>query len=238
MCALLLFSATISKSQQYTNILDSVIKYPDLTQILLPLSDLIDSAQLNSPMLKFYDADVIIKRLKVKSEQRNWMQHMGLEGGVKYGLLDNLVYSSSTGIVTPNLNSETRYSLGVYLKIPIYSFLDKSSVKWSKQEVIQSELLHERTLQELRQLVIIQYNNLIKSHRLLIVRANHVATYSVQMLRAERDFIEGNIPIAEYARLNEMFTNAEINLEDNKVEFNTALQLLQETVGIKIELKF
>ncbi len=81
-----------------------------------------------------------------------------------------------------------------------------------------------------------QFNNLVKAHRSLIIRARHVATYETQMLRAERDFLEGNIPVAEYARLNDMHTTAMINLESNKVEFNTALQLLQETVGIKIDL--
>lgn len=136
-----------------------------------------------------------------------------------------------------NFNSETRYSIGAYLRIPIGSVLDRSAVKMSEQEIVKAEQLYQRTLQELRQLVIVQYNNLIKSHRSLIVRSNLVATYKAQMLRAERDFTEGNIDVSEYSRLNEMYATSMINLEENKVEFNTALQLLQETVGITIDLK-
>jgi len=63
-----------------------------------------------------------------------------------------------------------------------------------------------------------------------------VATYEAQMLRAEKDFTEGNIDVSEYARLNEMYTTSILNLEENKVEFNTALQILQETVGVKIDI--
>ncbi|MGE0092851.1 MAG: TolC family protein, partial [Bacteroidales bacterium] len=187
-------------------------------------------------MLKFYNADILINELKVKSEKRDWMRHLGVEAGVKYGLLDNVVFSSYFGANMNNFNSETRYSIGAYLRIPIGSVLDKSAVKMSEQEIVKAEQLFERTLQELRQLVIIQYNNLIKSHRSLIVRSNLVATYEAQMLRAEKDFTEGNIDVSEYARLNEMYTTSILNLEENKVEFNTALQILQETVGVKIDI--
>jgi outer membrane protein TolC len=208
----------------------------DISERLLPLSALMDSAALHSPMLKFYNADILINELKVKSEKRDWMRHLGVEAGVKYGLLDNVVFSSYFGANMNNFNSETRYSIGAYLRIPIGSVLDKSAVKMSEQEIVKAEQLFERTLQELRQLVIIQYNNLIKSHRSLIVRSNLVATYEAQMLRAEKDFTEGNIDVSEYARLNEMYTTSILNLEENKVEFNTALQILQETVGVKIDI--
>ncbi len=208
----------------------------DITERLMPLSQLMDSAVLHSPMLKFYNADILINELKVKSEKRDWMRHLGVEAGVKYGLLDNVVFSSYFGANMNNFNSETRYSIGAYLRIPIGSVLDKSAVKMSEQEIVKAEQLFERTLQELRQLVIIQYNNLIKSHRSLIVRSNLVATYEAQMLRAEKDFTEGNIDVSEYARLNEMYTTSILNLEENKVEFNTALQILQETVGVKIDI--
>lgn len=231
-----MFLGTVLSSQQYYDATDSLVNHEDIIDLLPPLSTLLDSAETNSPMLKFYDADIIISELKVKLEKRDWMNHLGVEAGVKYGLLDNVVFSSYFGSNMNNFNSETRYSIGVYLRIPIRSVLDKTARKQSEQEIVKSRQLHERTLNELRQLVIMQFNNLVKAHRSLIIRARHVATYETQMLRAERDFLEGNIPVAEYARLNDMHTTAMINLESNKVEFNTALQLLQETVGIKIDL--
>jgi len=124
----------------------------DISERLLPLSALMDSAALHSPMLKFYNADILINELKVKSEKRDWMRHLGVEAGVKYGLLDNVVFSSYFGANMNNFNSETRYSIGAYLRIPIGSVLDKSAVKMSEQEIVKAEQLFERTLQELRQL--------------------------------------------------------------------------------------
>lgn len=235
LCLISLFSSV--RAQDYSQLSDAVAQYPDITKLLPPLRVLLDSAEMNSPMLKFYDADIIISNLKVKIEKRDWMRHMGFEAGIRYGLLDNVVFSSYFGQNMNNFNSETRYNIGLFVKIPIFSLADKSGVKIGRYEVEKSKQLHERTLNELRQLVIVQYNNLIKSHRSLIVRYEHVATYEVQMLRAEQDFINGIIPIAEYARLNDMLTTAKLNLEDNKIEFITAFQLLKEIVGMQLELK-
>lgn len=235
LCLISLFSSV--RAQDYSQLSDAVAQYPDITKLLPPLRVLLDSAEMNSPMLKFYDADIIISNLKVKIEKRDWMRYLGFEGGVRYGLLDNVVFSSYFGQNMNNFNSETRYNVGLFVKIPIMSLVDKSGVKMSRQEVEKSKQLHERTLNELRQLVIVQYNNLIKSHRSLRIRFEHVATYEVQMLRAEQDFLNGNIPISEYSRLNEMLTTSKLNLEENKIEFITAFQLLQEVVGMELHLK-
>ena len=127
--------------------------------------------------------------------------------------------------------------MGVFLKIPLSNVYDRSSTKITIKEQEKAKYQLEKTLNELRQLIIVQYNNVVKAHRTLSLRTESLALYQIQAERAEKDYMNGQINISEYARLKEMLTVSLMNLEENKIEFITALQLLQEAVGVKIELK-
>lgn len=223
-------------AQEYGNI---STQKEDIIKMLPPLRDLIDSAERNSPLLKLIEADVVIQRLKTVSLKREWMRNIGFEASVRYGygLLDNFVLSQNFGNDLYYQNIETRYNIGVFLKIPLSNIYDRSSIKISIKEQEKANYQLEKTLNELRQLIIVQYNNVVKAHRSLSLRTESLALYQIQAERAEKDYLNGQISISEYARLKEMLTGSLMNLEENKIEFLTALQLLQEAVGVKIELK-
>jgi len=223
-------------SQEYDNLSS---QKEDIIKMLPPLRDLIDSAERNSPLLKMIEADLVIQKLKTISSKREWMNNIGFEANVRYGygLLDNFVISQNFGSDLYYQNVETRYNVGLFLKIPLSNVYDRSSTKISIKEQEKAKYQLEKTLNELRQLIIVQYNNVVKAHRTLGLRTESLALYQIQAERAEKDYLNGQISISEYARLKEMLTVSLMNLEENKIEFITALQLLQEAVGIKIVLK-
>ena len=68
------------------------------------------------------------------------------------------------------------------------------------------------------------------------IYSQDVEVYSVQMIRAEKDYENRQIEVSEFARLHDLSSRALANLEESKAEFATALQILQETVGVKIKL--
>lgn len=226
-------------AQTYDELITNTISGKDISKRLPPIADLQAAAIDKSPLLKIHDADIVINQLKVKSLKRDWMRSLGFEAGAKYGLFDNLIVTGDLGLdeVATNTTEQTRYNLGLFLKIPLSSFVDKSGVQIAKAELDKLNYERESTVLELRQLVIVQYNNLIKAYRNMVVQNNAVETYRVQMFRAEKDFTNGNITVADYARLNDMLSRAVMNLEDIKLEYLTALQLLQEVVGIEIKLE-
>jgi outer membrane protein TolC len=142
------------------------------------------------------------------------------------------------GVEDPAISTteQTRYNLGIFLKIPLSSIADKSKVKLASVEADLVLLEKESTLKELRQLVIVQYGNLVKAYRNIVILNNSVEVYRIQMIRAEKDFTNGKLTVDEYARLNDMLSRATANLEDTKVEYFVALKLLEETVGVNIKI--
>lgn len=233
-----LFSTTVF-SQDFDAFINSAIDETDITHRLPPISELQEQAIKSSPMLKYFDAQIGRNRERVKENKREWMQHMGFDGSARYGLFDNLVISEGTvsNAATNYSEEQSRYQVGVFVKIPISAIFDKSNVDYYRQEVEMVKYLRENNIRELRQTVIIQYNKVIKAHRLFLLRNRMCESYKVQKQRAYKDYINGKINLAEYARLTEMLTKATIELENEKVDFITALHILQEVVGSPINLK-
>lgn len=226
-------------SQTYNELVKNTIAGKDITLRLPSISSLQVAASENSPLLKIHSSDVVINELKVKSLKRDWMNSLGFEAGVKYGLFDNLILKSDLGLdeINTNTTEQTRYNMGVFLKIPLSTIADKSNVQIAEAELDRLKFERESILSELRQLIIVQYNNVVKSYRSMIVQNNSVENYRLQMMNAEKEFENGEISIADYARLNDMLSRAVMNFENIKVEYLTALLLLEETVGVEIKLE-
>lgn len=226
-------------SQTYEEILAKSANGVDISDKLPSLAELQQIAIEHSPVLNILNADVRIGEYTVKQEQRKWMADLGFEGGARYGLFDNLLVSNSFGNLESKLatTEETRYYIGAFLKIPIADIFDKSNVKTAKAENEKLIYQREASIKELRQLIILRYNEVIKAFRKVIINTNSVETYRMQMIRAKVDFNNGKINIAEYARLDYMLSKALVDLEDAKLDYSSAFQILEETVGVKIKLK-
>ncbi|WP_321372782.1 TolC family protein [uncultured Draconibacterium sp.] len=236
---LLIGVVAVLKAQTYDELLAKTAEGTDISEKLPPLHELQRLAIENSPIFKLLDADVEIGAYKVKEEKREWMQSLGVEGGARYGLFDNLIISQDLGLVESNTQTteQTRYYFGGFLKIPLSAIFDDSNVRTAKAENEKLKYQREARIQELRQLIIVRYYNVIREFRGIIIKTNAVENYRVQRIRAEEDFLNGKITIDEYARLEDMLTKAVLSLEETKLDFTSAFQILEETVGVPIKLK-
>jgi outer membrane protein TolC len=234
---LLLMRLSVS-SQSYSELISQSLEQNDITRLLPALQTLIDSAILHSPVLKIGQSDMVIRKLRVLSENREWTRNIGFEAGIRYGLFDNLILKEQAGveILQGSTSTQTRYNVGVFVKVPVSILIDRSNVKIAKEEEKQALYSLEQSMIAVRQAVILQYFDLIKMHKAMIIKNETVETYRVQMFRAEQDFINGLIGIAEYTRLKNMFTQAILDFEETKIDYLVAYQLLQEIVGISIEI--
>ena len=234
----LIFSALKIEAQTSNEDIGQSIIENEITEMLPPLRNLQDSAEMNSPLLKMYDSDIIIQEMKVKLERREWMDYLGFEASVKYGLFDNLLIVEDLGLTESQTNTseQMRYTLGVLFRIPLSAFADNNNISIAREEKEKLKLKKENTLKELRQLVIIQYYNIVKAHKKMDIYSQDVEVYRVQMIRAEKDYENRQIEVSEFARLHDLSSQALANLEESKAEFAAALQILQETVGVKIKL--
>lgn len=232
MCSLLV------RSQETDFLVNQLEGGTPITEILIPLSDMQFLAVQNSPLLKFYNSDILIRKLKIKMEKRDWMSTLYIEASAKYGLFDNL-------LITEDLNTEsitssteqTRYTIGLMLRIPISKIVDRTNVKLAKEELENIRYRKENSARELRQLVIVQYNNVLKSYSGFDVRNRSLGVLNMHLDLVEKEFLNGKIHIAEYSRVNEIKMNTEIEFEEVKIELTNAIQILSEIVGKEVIIK-
>lgn len=226
-------------AQTYDELIKNTTSGKDITEQLPPLAELQQLAIDNSPIFKINAADVAIGKYNLKEEKRAWLNDLGIDGSAKYGIYDALVLtedwdnSMESAIST---TEQTTFYFGAYVKLPLADVIDRSNVKAAQVEIEKLEYQREVSMREIRKLVILRYNDVIRAYRKVIVNANILENYRIQMNRADVDFKNGIIEIADYVKASNEQAKAIGELEDAKVEYSTAFAILEETVGVKINI--
>lgn len=237
---ILLVSFQKGTSQSINDFVNRGLEENDISKLLPPLDSLIDKAKLNSPRLKFFDADHEYWDGTVELERRAWLNNINLEAGYGYGIYDNLSSQQLAGDLTAGqalfTTEQSRYTVGASIKLPLSSVFNRNrKIKNAQAEADKSKYQKDYAIWELEQLIVRQYNDLIKAHRLFFISSSIVETYKVQSIRAEKDFANGIINVTEYTRLQQMLNQAISSFESQRSEFLIALKSLEGTVGIKIQ---
>ena len=228
----------------YSQSIDEFVKHGleenDISKSLPPLDSLIEIAKNNSPRLKFFDADYEYWDGQITLAKRDWLRNINLEAGYGYGIFDNLSnqqIAGDPGSQTLFSTEQSRYTVGASIKLPLSSVFNRNrEIKNAKAEADKSQHNKEYAIWELEQLIVRQYNDLLKAHRLFFISNSIVETYKVQSIRAEKDFTNGVINVAEYTRLQQMLNQAISSYESLRAEFLIALKSLEGTVGIEIPI--
>lgn len=234
----LFFLVCLGSSAQ--NIVKSGYLDENIESLLPPLSALIDSAVARNPYVKFRELQIIVNRNKLKSDQIVWLKNLGVQTDVRYGTFDNFSTNTSEGqsvSVISTQRTQLNYGVGAYLKLPIYDLVNrKYQVNIAKTEVDQADHMAEFQRDEVRQLVIRQYNDVVLKQRLLKIKSKYFATSKINMEMVEKEFQTGVISVGEYSRISEIVTRTESDFENARVDFVTSYMILEEIVGIKFNL--
>ena len=205
------------------------------------LDALIDSTCLNSPILKSQQTAIDINQLRLKITKNDWIKNINIESSYEYGMFGNILLNQnatdplSSSVLTTD--KQTRYSAGFSLKLPIAEILSrKREIKIGEVTVEQTKLEKEKLVEELRKLVIVQYNDLMLKHTILLITNNNLQSQNVQLMMTEKEFQNNKVSIGEVARIREMQSKSEIEFETAKSTFNTSFQILQEITGVKFNL--
>ena len=234
----MIFSATpgsFSQTDKKINPLDD-----DIQTKIPPLEVLIDSAIARDPYVSFRNRQIKVNSYKLYADEKQWMRDLGMQADLRYGNYDNL--STNTGVgVTPGsfytVRTETKYGVGVYISLPIFDLVNRSNQNsLARTEIKQAQDMYEMQCAETRQKVIRQYNDMVVKQRLLKIRSKYQETARVNMLMAEKEFLNGAIPVTEYARLSSITVQAETDYENAKMDFKTAFMILEEFVRMKLNV--
>jgi outer membrane protein TolC len=212
----------------------------DIVSVLPTLENLIDSAIVHNQNVRFRELQIRLDESKLKSERTYWTRNIGFQTDVRYGTFNNFSTNTAEG-QNPDLlasrSNQTNYGVGAYMKFPLYDFFNrKSQINQAKIEIEQAESLAESQKNEIRQLVIRQYNGLILSQRLLKNKTQAFETAKINMEMVEKEFKNGTTTVGEYARIYQIVNNAETDLETAKMDFITAYMILEEIVGYILNL--
>lgn len=229
-----------SFAQSINDFVNKGLEANDISKRLPSLDSLIFKAKENSPRLKFFDADFAYWDGAVVLEKRAWLNNINIEAAYGYGIYDNLSNEQLAGGATASQalisTEQSRYTVGASIKLPLASIFNRGrKIKNAEAEADKSKYSKEFAIWELEQLIVTQYNDLIKAHRLLFISNSIVESYKVQSIRAEKDFANAIINISDYTRLQQMLNQAISSFESQRSEFLIALKSLEGTVGIEIQ---
>jgi len=233
---ILIFCLTsTAQNNQGANYLDDNIESK-----LPTLGTLLDSALARNPYVKFRDLQIIVNKYKLKSDQAVWLKNIGLQTDIRYGTFNNFSTNTSEGqspSIISTLSSQMNYGVGAYIKLPLFDVVNrKYQTNIASAEVDQADHMAEFQRDEVRQLVIRQYNDVILKQRLLKIKSKYFATSKMNMEMVEKEFQTGVISMGEYSRISEIVTRTESDFENARIDFVTSYMILEEIVGIKFNL--
>lgn len=239
--ALILTASVFTSLAQSTNKADSLKSKPAIDSSLLkepvdfpPLQDLIDSAIKHNALVKFNQLEVVAKESNITAQKNFLLKNFGLQADTRYGTFDN--FSSSANGQSTTLQSVTskqfNYGMGVFVKVPLYDLINrKTQLKQAKTELEQAKSMAEAQQNELRQLIIRLYQDVLLKQKILNIRAINMGSATVNMEMIEKEFRNGVIPIADYVRVSDMTSKVQTDYETAKSEFLVAKKILEEIAG-------
>ncbi|MGZ0016168.1 TolC family protein [Yeosuana sp. AK3] len=199
-----------------------------------PLQVVIDSVLNRNAMMRFNNKEIEVKQATLQSEQAYWTRNFGFQADSRYGTLNN--FSTSADGITNSAFSTTskqfNYSVGVYVKFPIFDLLNKKNqVKIARLQLDEAEALAESQEDQIRQLVIRQYQELILKQKLLGIKAQTLGNAKVNMEMVEKEFRNGVTTVSEYVRISDITSRIESEYEQSKSDFFLAKKLLEDIAG-------
>jgi outer membrane protein TolC len=203
------------------------------------LKVVIDSVLKRSAMVKFRNQHIGVKESTLASERIYWSRNLGIQADTRYGNLSNFATSEDgiSNTVALTTAKQFNYSVGFYLKIPIFDFLNrKSQIKLAKLEVDEAKSMAEFQKEEIRQTVIRMYQDLLLKQKLLQIRSRSLGDGRVNLQMVEKEFRNGVVPISEYVRIVSMTENLEADYTKAMSEFITSKLMLEDMAGFELGL--
>jgi outer membrane protein TolC len=212
----------------------------DITQMLPPVSALLDSAFIHDPGLKFTQLQYLIDKGNLHTNQAQWTQDIGVQANAGYGTFDYLYNNNVAGAsqqTTTLRQNESQYGVGGFVRLPLYDLVNrKNQIKIAKAVMQQAETLSESRKNEIRELVIKQYNDMVVKQRVLKIKSRYLETSRINLQMAEKGFLKGAISVDDYSRVSEIGSRTETDYETAKMDFINSYMIMEVMTGTKFNI--
>ncbi|MBI9039869.1 TolC family protein [Lutibacter sp.] len=206
---------------------------------LPPLEAVIDSVLKNNAMIRFNNKGIEVKDATLNSERIYWTRNFGFQGESRYGTLNNNSTSDdgvSNSAFATTTTKQFTYTVGFYVKFPIFDMLNrKNQTKIAELQLDEAIALAKSQEDQIRQLVIKQYQELILKQKLLSIKSQTLGNAKVNMEMVEKEFTNGVTTVSEYVRISDITSRIESEYEVTKSDFLLAKKLLEDLAGFSFD---
>lgn len=200
---------------------------------------LLDSALINSPLLKVSDKQISQVLEQIKIEKKSWSEYFSLDANAKYGLYNQLTLSdvtsgeqTETGIQSKD--QQFNYYVGVTFKMPLSDIAKKGNkLKILNDNISEKQQEREELKQQLQQLIIKEYFNLVFLSKSIKINQEILQSLTASLMKSERDIQSGTISIESYNTMLIQKSKAEENYFKVKSEYYAQYKNLELITGCK-----
>jgi outer membrane protein TolC len=206
------------------------------------LQSCINSAHVNSPLLKASDEQVLQLIEGIKIKKKSWLNYVFIDGNTRYGLFNQLSVSQQMSDGTlPDLafysnKEQFNYFAGVTVRLPLSFFTNTTNeVKILRQNISEIELKRNELKNEITRLVITEYFKLKSLQELLVVHQNNIESTRLDYRSATRNLENNMIGLTEFATISNQNTKALEAYITAKNEFFAQYYLLKLLTGTNLQ---
>jgi outer membrane protein TolC len=222
-------SLTIGNNDS-TNILlfNFMSKLPSYQQLL-------DSAKLNSPLLKSKDALIETKEYELASQRLDWTKSIMLRSATAYGTggIDLSQSNLSSNLVSSNTSWRTDAVFMISVS-PSLILQRKKDIKAKQAQIKYEKEIKSEIERNMERELITAYNNLITSYEVFKINNKIVESNTNTLIIAEKEFANGQLSLIEFNDIYWKNAKSLIEYEGSKNQFITSFQLLELISGVSL----
>ncbi len=232
--ALTLFLPILSYGQdlstQELSPIDKFFQFPELA-----IDRLIQAALARSNSVEALTLDGNILTEDLQLARKDIFSNLALVSDYLYGNLGTIAFSEGGPAIGVGTGLTTRYTTGVRLSLPLDHLISRHNrINRVEYQLKQAEFVRKTREDEIRQLIISMYQEVVLAKRMLDVHTEARESVKINRQMAERRFREGQIPLTEFTVIIESFTRTNIEYQTSYTNYETSLRLLEEVAGVRI----
>lgn len=233
--ALFYAPSVLCQAQDTKIVADSIVPNGELPELRVFL----DSAIISSPLLKVSDKQISQVFEQIKIEKKSWSDYLSLDANAKYGLYNQISLSDITAATASDAgiqskNQQLNYFFGVTFKLPFSDIATKKNkLKILNDNIDEKQQQKEELKNQLKQLIVEQYYNLIYLNKSMKINQNMLQSMSINLMKAERDIQTGIITLENYNAMVYQQGKAEDSFYKAKSEYYAQYKKLMIICGLK-----
>ena len=193
----------------------------------------------NSGAYQYYAYEKSIREQEMYISQKEWFDFLSIEANARYGVNDQIFVNQLSYEDSYNLNTsgtQMRYYAGITAKFPLSLLISRSNRnKLARLTLDKASEEARKTKQEVSTLIVTLYYQIKLSFKGVVVRYDQLESSKMQMMKAEKEFIDEEIPLSEYAQLGQNMYKAQLEYETARNELLQNIAQMELLTGQKLK---